>query len=70
MLFEWLRILLNVYPCNATGTGLECYYCDESNSEMCNSNEAGEIVKCQMAAPEGPHYGDSCSVGHTGTFNV
>ena len=47
---------------------LKCLSCDETEAG-CNEVEAGEdtkVVECQMSDPDGPNYGNSCLVGHTG----
>ena len=47
---------------------LKCLACDETEAG-CNEAEAGEdikVVECQMSDPDGPNYGNSCLVGHTG----
>ena len=42
-----------------------CYYC-KLGQELCNSEEYGELIKCQMNDEKEPHYGNACMVGHTG----
>ena len=45
-----------------------CYYCHSQilDHELCNSEEFGELIKCQMNDEEEPHYGNACIVGHSG----
>ena len=45
-----------------------CYYCNSVtlDQELCNSEEFGELIKCQMNDEEEPHYGNACIVGHSG----
>ena len=52
-----------------TGTGIECYTCGHEDDE-CNVDHYGEKVRCQMDDPENHNYGDSCYVGHSGTFFI
>ena len=49
-------------------TVLECYYCghDDGVDPMCDADNAGGAIHCQMNNPEELHYGDSCYVGHSG----
>lgn len=52
-----------------SGTGLECYYCYRhagTERDECDVDIFGETVECQMQDPKLPHFGDVCSVGHTG----
>ena len=54
---------------HVSGTGLECYYCyghSGTEKDECDSDITGEPVYCQMHDPKFPHYGDVCSIGHTG----
>ena len=48
-----------------TDSVLKCYYCEEISGN-CNAENYGKLVQCQMKNPLEPHYGDYCSVGHTG----
>ena len=48
---------------------LSCYFCNSGDLEHgeCNSEEDGELVKCQYSDEKADHFGNACVVGHTGT---
>ena len=50
--------------------GLECYFCasDDHNYGDCDAEHGGEVVQCQTEDKEAPHYGHTCAVGHTGSY--
>ena len=51
---------------------LSCYFCNSNDHEHgeCNSEEAGELIKCQYSDEKADHYGNACIVGHTGKLSL
>ena len=51
------------------GSGLKCYACGHEDDD-CSAGMSGVEVTCQMSNEEDPNYGDTCYVGHTGTYLI
>ena len=48
---------------------IKCYSC-KYLEELCNADNPGLIVDCQMNSPRESSYGDACYVGYSGNIQI